>query len=93
MGGKRQTNSSDGKCDICVLGVMLFWGFSFFYWFPNRVIFPFKSRNVFFQRIRSAFIGVWIKFCCLFGYIFFYCLVCEVFARLTWLFSFRLLVS
>ena len=33
--------------NICVLGVMLFWVFSYFYMFPNRVIFPFEIKDVF----------------------------------------------
>ena len=38
-----------------VLGFLLF-----FCRFPNIDIFPFKIRNIFFQRIHSAFLGVWI---------------------------------
>jgi len=39
--------------NICVLGVMLF---TFLYRFPNRVILPFKIRDVFFKLFIPQFL-------------------------------------
>jgi hypothetical protein len=81
--------------NVCVMGVMLFWAFSyFFYRFHNRIIFPFKIRNVFFKLFIPHFLEFGFKFVAYSViFVFFCCWVCEFFARLNWLFSFRLLVS
>ena len=45
------------------IGMMLLWGFSyFFYRFPNRIIFPFKIRNVFFKGFIPHFLEFGFKF-------------------------------
>ena len=48
--------------NICVLEVMLFWVFSYFYRFPNRIIFPFKIRNVFYKGFILHFLEFGFKF-------------------------------
>jgi uncharacterized membrane protein YesL len=40
----------------CVLGMMMFWVFSYFYTFPNRVIFPFEIRDVFLKGFIPHFL-------------------------------------
>ena len=66
---------------ICVL----FWGFSFLYSFPNRVIFSFEIRDVFFEDFIPHFLEFWFKFVAYVRYMLFWFLVCEFFDRLTWL--------
>jgi len=41
---------------------LLFWVFSYFYRFPNRVIFPFKIRNIFFKGFIPHFLEFGFKF-------------------------------
>jgi hypothetical protein len=47
--------------NICVLGVMLFWVFPIFYRFPNRIIFPHKTKNEFFKGLIQHFLEFGFK--------------------------------
>ena len=51
-----------GGVEYLRIGGEVFWVFSVFYRFPNRIIFPFKIRNVFFKGFIPHFLEFGFKF-------------------------------